>query len=541
MVKFGSFKSFALTLLLWGGFFTYLWMSVVHDAPDGLRIGAAYMWGDWALHYIVSSVAAFRPMSCWFTNHPVYLGNRFDYPFVVDFISGLLQREGAALGSSFLWPSIALMFVLLSAIYLFSQRITKSGIRSFLALSLLFLNGGLGFVDIIMDWSATPNFWQQFPQHIYSHWPERGYQYGNMTITEFLPQRAFLLGMPIGLFLIAQLVRMSNRPTSSKPIAGVLIGILAGCLLFIHPHSYLVIVLFSAFIVISRPTKWRAWVRYGIGAIMPSLIWWFGMHNHSGGFFEWYPGWMAYEPGSGNLGFLPFWFLNWGLFLPLAVLGTIRFKLYRDPVVIFGYVLFILCNFIKFQPWSWDNTKLFTYSYLFLAIPVAFAVAEFLFARNRAIKFVGVMLLLSLTLTGIIDLFGIIKNSSPGYMMYSQEEFAMAAEVKSKTDACDVILTSTDHHHWLPALTGRQILMGYPGWVASYGVNYGERDKDIHAMYDGAPNARALMNQYQIKYALISGKELPEYKPNQAYFEQNFPVVFELNGAKLYRITDKPQ
>lgn len=496
------------------------------------------MWGDWALHYIVSSVAAYRPVSCWFTNHPVYLGNQFDYPFVVDFLSGFLQRQGMALGSSFLWPSIAMMFLVLTSIYVFSVRITKSGLHAFLIISLLFLNGGLGFVDLVKDWNITPQFWRHFPQHIYSHWIERGYHFGNMTITEFLPQRAFLLGMPIGLLLMDQLMRITRRPASSKPVATFVLGILAGSLLFIHPHSYLMIVLFSIFIVLSHPLKWAAWSRYAAGAALPSLIWWFGMHNHGsdGSFLQWHPGWMAYEPESGHLGFWAFWFLNWGLFLPLALYGTLRFKLYRNSAVMFGFVLFILCNFIKFQPWSWDNTKLFTYSYLLLAIPVAFVLSALLRAKNPVIKITGVLLFLSLTLTGMVDLAGIIKNGTPGYMMYSSQEMAMAAEVRAKTEACDVILTSTDHHHWLPALTGRQIVMGYPGWVASYGVNYGEREREIHAMYEGTSQARILMEKYRIKYALISAKERTEFKPNQAFFDQNFPVVFELNGTKLYRV-----
>lgn len=532
-------RSFAITLALWGGFFTYLWLKIVHDAPDGLRVGAAYMWGDWGLHYLISSVAAYRPLDCWFTNHPVFLGQRFDYPFVVDFISGILRRTGADLGASFLWPSIFLTLLLIGAIYQFCFSLTKSGLKSFLILSLLFLNGGLGFVEFFMEWSKTDGFWSFFPQHLYSHWSLRGYHYGNMTITEFLPQRAFLLGMPIALVICAYLLRAMEETVDRGTVKDFGFGILAGSLLFIHPHSYLLIVLFSGFIVLRQVKLWRMWTTYAFGAFLPSIIWWYGMHNHSSGgsgFFNWYPGWMAYEAENGRLGFLIFWALNWGLLLPLAIIGTIRHKLDRNPIVMFGFVMFALCNLIKFQPWSWDNTKLFTYSYLFLSIPVVYLICELLEHPRKIGQAIGTLLFLSLTLTGAIDLIGIIKQSSPGYMMYTKDEISLAEVVKTNTNACDIVLTSTDHHHWLPALTGRQILMGYAGWVGSYGLDYGTRERDIRAMYSGGAAALAMMKQYNVNYALIGPKEISDFAPNRAYFDANFPIVLDQNGTRLYRI-----
>lgn len=535
--KLASVKNFALAIGLWGGFFLYLWLHLVRETPEGLHVGAAYMWGDWALHYIISSVAAYRPLSCWFTNHPVFLNHPFDYPFVVDFISGLLLRSGFSIGDSFLLPTIVMMMAFLIAIYLFSLTLTASGSRSFIILSLLLLNGGMGFVNVVLDWFSTPDYWQRFPEHLYSHWPERGFHFGNMTITEFLPQRAFLLGLPITLFIVSRLLRAGQSEVGLKPYGSIALGLLAGSLLFVHPHSYLFIVFFSIFLVCRYPNKVKTWLLYAAGAGVPSGIWWSFMHHQSaGGFFQWHPGWIAYEPENGQLGFVWFWFLNWGLFLPLAIIGSLRYKLYRQPVVLFGFILFFICNLIKFQPWSWDNTKLFTYSYLFLAIPVAHVLTELLSKRKVHFKIAASLLFLSLTLSGAIDLFGIIKRSDPGFMMYSKEDMELAAEVRKQTDPCDIILTSTDHHHWLPALTGRQILMGYAGWVASYGIDFGTREKDLRTMYQGGPVALDLMKQYGVKYALIGPKEIADFVPNQQYFDEQFSKVFSLNGTRLYRV-----
>ena len=74
--------------------------------------------------------------------------------------------------------------------------------------------------------------------------------------------------------------------------------------------------------------------------------------------------------------------MNWGLLLPLALWGTIQMRDYRHPMVIGGWVLFALCNIIRFQPWNWDNSKLLTWSYLMLIIPVV-RVLSYLWRTNR--------------------------------------------------------------------------------------------------------------------------------------------------------------
>jgi hypothetical protein len=538
--KFKWLKGYLFVLATWGSFFTYLWLQLVQEGPDGLRIGSAYVWADWALHYIVASVAAYRPISCWFTNHPVYLNQMFDYPFVVDFISGLLQRFGTSLGNSFLIPSIIGSLLFVSVIYLFNWGQSKSSYISFTALTLLLLNGGLGFFEIIQEWGRTPHFWQSFPQRLYSQWTDKGYFFGNMTLTEFLPQRAFLLGLPIALIIINSLLKLPARPSRNVKATIAGLGLLAGSLLFIHPHSYLVIVMFSVFLTLMRPRSYRSWIVYAVGAFLPSLIWWTSFHQHgaSSGFFTWTPGWMASEPQSGNLGFFKFWFLNWGLFLPVAIWGSLRYRMYRNPVVLFGFILFAICNFVQFQPWSWDNTKLFTYSYLFLALPVAQSIYHLCVDSKWYSKICGTILFLSLILTGAVDIIGILKKANPGYLMYSSSEMALASAVRSKTNACDVILTATDHHHWLPALTGRQILMGYAGWVASYGMDYSAREKDIRTIYSGTNQSLELLRHYTVQYVLIGPKERMEFTPNQSFFDTDphFELILTQDNDRLYRV-----
>src|SRR4029434_5126104 len=68
-------------------------------------------------------------------------------------------------------------------------------------------------------------------------------------------------------------------------------------------------------------------------------------------------------------GFVQFWLLNFGV-LPFFVAGLIwplwseRMRLWPGSLVFTGVGIFLLCCFVKFAPWEWDNTKLMLWSYL---------------------------------------------------------------------------------------------------------------------------------------------------------------------------------
>ena len=65
-----------------------------------------------------------------------------------------------------------------------------------------------------------------------------------------------------------------------------------------------------------------------------------------------------------------------------------------------------------------------------------------------------------------------------------------ARQVVSLTD----ILAETCLAGRFDQLAGRSVLMSYPGWLWSYGINYSQREADLGRIYSGSAQALTLLD-----------------------------------------------
>jgi hypothetical protein len=523
-------SAYFLILISWGSFFLYLWPQMLRRTTEGLAAGTPIVWADWALHFCISSVFAFRPLTQWFRFHPIYVGRKLDYPFVVDAISGLLIRCGVSYRLAFVVPSVFLTGLFLYALARLFRKERLNAWESVAAISILFLNGGMGFVGFL----AKVN---QPSSGLYSLWHEAGVQFGNTLLTEFLPQRAFLLGLPVTIFLILEITkRWENDFRIGSQRSFFLLGMAAGSLILVHAHSLIALAIYSSLLLAMKPRLFLCWVPYEAGAVLVCLTWFvlFRRGVSGGGFFEWVPGWMSGRE-SNNLNWVAFWFLNWGIFLPLSILATIRMGMGKRPLVLFGFVLFILCNLIKFQPWIWDNTKLFTYAYVCLSIPIV-AYLGHIFRKGGWMGKAGAGMCFTLLIaTGVLDVGRAVGQLDQPIVLWSESELRLAEAFRGISSAQDLTLASTNHHHWIASVSGRQIVLGYPGWLASYGIAYSKSLRDVGTIYAGGEAALALLKEYGIRFVVIGPFEREEFHLDQRFFDR-FPVVLSDRENKIYRI-----
>jgi hypothetical protein len=80
-------------------------------------------------------------------------------------------------------------------------------------------------------------------------------------------------------------------------------------------------------------------------------------------------------------------------------------------------------------------------------------------------------------------------------------------------------------------LTGRQSLLGHPGWIFSRGLDYTQREKDIAQMYEGAPDAETLLKKYHVEYVLIGPEERATLHVNETFWSRYQKVAG--NGSYL--------
>jgi hypothetical protein len=303
-------------------------------------------------------------------------------------------------------------------------------------------------------------------------------------------------------------------------------------------HSFLALVVLCGVYLLYKRRNYPQWLTFAVSAGVPSAALFALLYAGSGagGFIEWYPGWLTNPAQRRDISLWLFLWLNWGTFLPLAAVSLIRFRYYRDPLVFGGVVLFALCFLFRFQPNVWDNTKLLTWSHLLLCVPVARYLAHLWSKPALVSRFVAVVLLVFTTASGTLELWRMTRTEAVAHRMWSTDELALAETFREISEPTSLVLCSDYHHHWVPSLSGRQVLLGYRGWLASYGLDYGPVERDIRSMLGGSPDAEALMADYGVDFVVIGNRERRDFDANESYFEQRHELILDQAGNKVFRV-----
>jgi len=512
---------------------------MLFERSDGLYAGWRTVWADWAVHFSYANVFAYWPIGEWFSRNPVFATAGFSYPFLADAISGLLMRAGMELCWAFVLPSIVASLALVSLLFLFYALLMGSSRGAVLASTLFFTNGGAGFLLFAADLARQPSLsLLRFPPREYTYLPDHGIQWINIISSEILPQRALLLGVPLALLVLISVWRYRQRgfeKVSNAKLAAL--GLLASFLLITHAHSYLAVVLLCGMLFLFDLSHYRRWLVFAAAAASGSLALLALFYDQSGTsrFVIWQPGWLA-NPASGHGPLWLFLWLNWGVFLPIAVVSIIRFRYYRDPLVLGGILLFVACFLFRFQPNAWDNTKLLTWAHLLLCIPVT-RYLQHLWSRRRAVwRCLAVTLFLFTTAAGFLEVWRLTRTPQIAVRMWSAQEIALAEAFRSVSDPLSLVLCSDHHHHWVPSLSGRPILLGYRGWLGSYGIDYSAVERDVKTMLQGGPGAADLMERYGVEFAAIGRSERRDYDAAEGYFRQHHALILEDAGYAVFAI-----
>jgi hypothetical protein len=170
-----------------------------HYLPDrdGGWGSAGSTWGDLALHASLASRFAEQSRFEW--SLPVLHGAPLNYPFLPDFLSGVLHRGGISLRWALLAPSLLLAFALVQLLFLTAWRATGSGRGGLFATLLVLLDGSAaGLAAAWTEWRGSGvsvgAFLAAMPRD-YAHVPAINLRFSNFVTDALLPQRGMLAGM----------------------------------------------------------------------------------------------------------------------------------------------------------------------------------------------------------------------------------------------------------------------------------------------------------------------------------------------------------
>jgi hypothetical protein len=557
------------------------------EKPDGFYTGVLNNFGDLPFH--ISVITRFAYGQNFPPEDPTFAGARFTYPFMTDFISAMFLRVGASIRESMFIENWILGVAMVGVLHRFGQELLRNRTAAIITPVLVILSGGLGWTMLFGDVHASGgsifHVLRHLP-HAYTILPEvaNGWRWGNAMTTLLVPQRGFLLGIPLAVIVFTQLWTLirgqegegegkrkkekgkREAETKSAPAAAtakhanggssgsslfpfsffllpftrrmLAAGLVAGLLPLVHAHSFISVMLVGTALAVLNWSRWREWLIFLVVASIvagPQMLWaTHGTAVSTSSFIGWEIGW-----DHGNESVAWFWFKNTGLFIPLLMV-TLLWK--RDEYLVprkllLFYLPFTLCfiipNFVKLAPWIWDNIKILFYWWIGSAPIVALLLARLWEGRTSS-RVLAAALFVALTLAGGLDVFAIVTHQGE-YQVFDRKGITFADQIRQSTPARSMILHPPIHNTPI-FLTGRRSLLGYPGHIWTHGIDYGPREADLKKIYSGSLDAGALLRNYGVDYVVIDPALKPLMPVNEAFFS-HYPLVVKTGEYRLFKVT----
>ena len=557
----GYFIFYAVTIFILFKVFS----RAVIENHDGISTGLLNNFGDLPFH--LSVITSFAYGHNYPPEDPTYAGVSFTYPFLSDFASAIFVRSGASLRDAMFIVSFILAIAFFGLLHRWALVMLRDKLAAIITPLIVLLNGGFGWYLLFEKaWNGEGGLWgvlTNLPPS-FTVIPETTWRWGNAISALLVPQRGFLMGLPLAVIAFTQwwlaLAKDADvqkrdaqqtktklrRPTPTRAPADsrfsqptrrmIAAGVAAGLLPLVHAHSFVVVMGVAACLALIH-IRWREWLTFFAVAsaiALPQLLWsTLNSAVDASTFFAFELGW---DRGRENP--VVFWLMNTGLFIPLivtAILLKTNGYLVGKRLLLF-YLPFTLCfivpNFLKMAPWIWDNIKVLYYWWL-ASSPLVALLLAWLWRRGRVLRAASVLLFVIVTLAGALDVVGIAFRDVK-YGVFDAAGVLFAERVKQVTQPRSLIIHAPVHN--TPVfLTGRRSLMGYPGHIWTHGLEFVQREGEIKRIYLGSPDALQLLNNHGVDYAVIGPLERVVTPPNEQFFSR-FEKVEQVGEYILYKI-----
>lgn len=328
---------------------------VIPKSNSGPLLSEQSTFGDMCMH--LSIISSISTQGFFLPEYSILAGQAMSYPFLCDSISSTFYTLGASLRMAYMLPMIPAFFAVVSGIYLLFDDWLKDDRKTVLAFVLFFLGGGFGFACFINGALQDPyNFTRIFtafyetPTNLVSE----NIRWVNVIADMLIPQRATLFGWAV-LFPCLFLLRRATFDGEHGDF--IPLGIMGGALPLIHTHSFLALGLVSfPWFLRSLRLKRRTseFMLYGIIAVLlaaPQLL--FFTFRQANSFLTFNFNW-----SNDTDTYIWFYIKNLGLIFLLLLPAFVSAEKCHKEVWLGVLPLWILSEFIQFQPNPYDNNKL---------------------------------------------------------------------------------------------------------------------------------------------------------------------------------------
>src|SRR6185369_3526742 len=196
--------------------------AVIED-ETGLSTGLLNNFGDLPFH--LSVITSFAFGNNFPPEDPTYAGVRFTYPFISDFVSAVFVKCGADLGQSMFIENFILGIAFIGVLHRWALVMLRDKLAAIITPLIVLLNGGLGWLKLFekagTDEGGLYGVLMNLPPS-FTVIPETTWRWGNAFSALLVPQRGFLMGLPLATiaftqwWLAADKTRPAERPQAGK-------------------------------------------------------------------------------------------------------------------------------------------------------------------------------------------------------------------------------------------------------------------------------------------------------------------------------------
>lgn len=552
-----------------------------------------------------------------------FAGEPLAYSIMPDWYSSSLMLSGfTSVRYALLIPSIFVMFSLIVSFYSLTYYYSKSHFVSSLSFIILFNLGGSSWTHILeFTFSKETNskyskgnvlsfILSNFDFTIDLHrendwihmWGNDKEEYWFHPITHIiLPQRGSLWSMPLCYWSILLLI-IGSRFNDKKIM--ILAGILTGLTPQVQVHSFVALAQWSIVFCIMNffnefyqtfKKKSKSVIKIGFDLVVKYLQLWgvYGLvsvviaipqigsfvgriESSKNNFIQFNPIWNTpYQISKYLCRPIRLWWNGLGVFAAISIVfGWVAVTKKQLFLYIPSFVVFLIANFIRYQPWELDNTKIFYACWIPIAVPfVSTFLSKLLFCfepltvtvnlnkkkekieskesnkinmndyelngfidRNAhsekvdyhhensqqekvqttkkikkinnvsfqtILKFFLVIsiffiLLLSIIASSLIHLYQWYFFPCP---IYESEDYQFGLWIAENTPINSIFLSHGYPQDPVGSVAGRQLHLGYPGWISSHGLDYLPRWNKEHIILNH-PEKRFLFEEEKIDYVV---------------------------------------
>lgn len=520
MIKYKKlFQKEALFFTILALFLIWI-MFYVFFIRDGVLYSGFTVYGDYAPH--TAMMRSFSLGNNFPTQYPHFGGEDVKYHFMFQFLVGNLEFLGLRLDVAYNLVSVLALLGFLMLLYSLAKRITGSGKTGILTVVFFFFRSALTFFRFVWEHVQAGDLLSTLRDNTEFIGYTVNENWGLWNFNVYLNQRHLAFGLLIISLVIWMyldwveagcgheekgLLWIRNkcltweawkcRSVERALAAGLLIGLTAfwngaaviGGLLILMGFAvfsdgkldYLITALVSVLFSVLQ-SKIFIWG----SAVETSFQWGFIVEDKSLGGILWY---LLQMSGI--------------FFLGAVFLIFVQKKRSQKAVLISCLFPLIFAFCVSLTPDVTVNHKYIMISYAFLAIFWAEAVTS-LMRKKIPVKILTVVLCISLTITGVYDMWIIFRNNGPGHRVSVNLDSELTEWLAENLDHKDLILTP-EYSISEVTMSGVMMYLGWPyyAWSAGYDT-YGraEKAREIYTSQD-KETVRRLVQQEKITYILF--------------------------------------